>query len=107
MGDPQNVYIGRGRIVFIDGKRYPPQDSIWANPFKVGKDGTLEEIIEKYEIYISQKLENEPELRRKLEKLKGKTLGCWCLDNPETKNIICHGQILQHLISNKPWESSK
>jgi hypothetical protein len=42
---PEHVYIARGGIVFIDGQRYPPRDSIWANPFKVGKDGSREEVI--------------------------------------------------------------
>lgn len=40
MNDPNNVYIERRGIVFIDGKRFPEQDSPYANPFKVGKDGT-------------------------------------------------------------------
>lgn len=41
---PNHVYIGRRGIVFIDNVRYPPRDSIWANPFKVGQDknGDLE-----------------------------------------------------------------
>ena len=43
--DKNNAYIGRSGIVFItkNGKkeRYPKNDSIWANPFKVGKDGEL------------------------------------------------------------------
>jgi hypothetical protein len=45
MADANNVYIGRRGIVFIDGKRFPPTDSIWANPYKVGKDGDLNEVL--------------------------------------------------------------
>lgn len=44
MNDPNNVYIERRGIVFIDGKRFPEQDSPYANPFKVGKDGTRDEV---------------------------------------------------------------
>ena len=38
MNDENNVYIGRGGIVFIDGERFPKQNSEWANPFKISKD---------------------------------------------------------------------
>ena len=94
MDDPQNVYIGRRGIVFIDGSRFPAHDSIWHNPFKLGKDGDREEVIEKYKNYITDRLISEPELREKLKELKGKNLGCWC--NPEK----CHGDVLADLISN-------
>lgn len=44
MDDPTNEYIGRAGAVFIDGKRFPKKASIWANPFKVGKDGNSGEV---------------------------------------------------------------
>jgi hypothetical protein len=53
--DPNNVYIGRGRIVIIGGQRFPPADSPWHNPFKVGKDGTRDEVIAKYRVHILEK----------------------------------------------------
>jgi Domain of unknown function (DUF4326) len=43
-------------IVFIDGKRYPDEESIWANPFKLRKDGNRETIMKKYEKYITEKI---------------------------------------------------
>ena len=55
-----DVYIGR--------------PSKWGNPFVIGKDGTREEVIEKYREYIL----NKPELLKDLAELKGKILGCWC-----------------------------
>jgi hypothetical protein len=87
MSDDNNVYIGRKNIVIIDKRRYPEKDSLFQNPFKVGKDGTLDEVLEKYEGYLKVKLEDE-EFREELLKLKGKRLGCWC--KPER----CHGDIL-------------
>lgn len=92
MDDPNNVYIGRRGIVFINKERYPKQDSIWANPFKVGKDGTREEVVHKYEVWIKSRLENEPELKEELIKLSGKNLGCWC--SPE----LCHSEVLLRTI---------
>jgi hypothetical protein len=91
MEDEQNVYIGRAGIVFIDGKRYPRESSVWNNTFKIGKDGDRAQVLEKYKEYIAGRLELEPELCEKLSYLKGKTLGCWCA--PER----CHGDILYEL----------
>lgn len=90
--DSNNVYIGRRGIVFVDSVRYPKCDSIWANPFKVGKDYTREESIRKYEEYIREKLERDNTWHL-LESLRGKCLGCWC--KPEA----CHGDVLLKLLS--------
>lgn len=68
-----DVYIGR------PGK--------WGNPFKSGRDGTLEEVIEKYREWITYR----PDLLEALHELKGKVLGCWCKPGP------CHGDVLAEL----------
>ncbi len=92
MEDDNNVYIARSGIVFIDKKRFPSNSSNFANPYKIGKDGTREEVIVKYREYILKKLEKDDLLRKELVSLKGKNLGCWCY--PE----ICHGNVLLELI---------
>ena len=93
MQHPNNVYIGRKRIVFIDGQRFPPNDSTFANPFKIGKNcNTLEESIEKYKKHLMTLIETNPNVKKELSSLKGKTLGCWCKPKP------CHGDILLKLI---------
>lgn len=61
-----DVYIGRPASGL--------KGSIWGNPFKIGRDGTREEVIAKYREYVLGK----PELLRQLESLRGKVLGCWC-----------------------------
>ena len=91
-----NVYIGRKRVVFIDGKRYPPEDSIFANPYKVGKDGTRNEIIQKYKTYILEKIERKEITQDQLDTLRGKKLGCWC--KPDT----CHGDVLAEILDSNP-----
>ena len=68
-----DVYIGR--------------PSKWGNPFTIGKDGSREEVIEKYKEYL---LSNDS-LMSCLPNLKGKTLGCWC------KPKACHGDVLAEL----------
>lgn len=92
MHDKNNVYIGRKGIVFIDGKRFPSKDSIWANPFKIVGVQTREFVIDKYEKYIRNKIKNE-NLYEELEKLRGKNLGCWC------KPLPCHGDVLIKILN--------
>lgn len=92
--DEKNVYIGRRGVVFVDAVRFPKSDSIWANPFKVGKEYTREESIRRYEEYIREKLERE-NLWHLLENLRGKCLGCWC--KPEA----CHGDVLLKLLEER------
>lgn len=69
-----DIYIGR--------------PSKWGNPFVIGKDGTREEVITKYEIYIR----NNKKLLNDLYELKDKVLGCFCDPLP------CHGHVLIKLL---------
>lgn len=62
--------------------------SLWGNPFKVGRDGTREEVIEKYREYVK----SDPSLMALLPELRGKRLGCYCAPGP------CHGEILVELL---------
>lgn len=56
----------------------------WGNPFRIGRDGTREEVIEMYEDYLF----TQPALLAELSSLRGKRLGCWCAPEP------CHGDVL-------------
>ncbi len=71
---PYDVYIGRG--------------SIWGNPFVIGKDGSRDEVIEKYRSYLKAK----PELLSRIYELDGKVLGCYC------KPAACHGDVLVEIL---------
>ena len=73
-----DVYIGR--------------PSLWGNPFVIGKDGSREEVVKKYETYIRSRLEKEPNLKSELLKLGGKKLGCYCAPQ------ACHGDVLLKII---------
>lgn len=102
--DCKNVYIGRRGIIILDGKRYPENSSIFCNPFKVDKDGNLEEVLNKYENIV--KKINDENLWCELDKIKDKNLYCWCIENhngtneyyEDNKYNICHGQILLKII---------
>lgn len=69
-----DIYIGRG--------------SKWGNPFSIGKDGTREEVIEKYRLYLWDQIKTGEVTKEDLRKLSGNTLGCFC------KPKACHGDIL-------------
>ena len=58
--------------------------SKWGNPFRIGIDGTREEVIGKYREW----LKSQPKLMNQIDELKGKKLGCWC--HPDS----CHGDVL-------------
>ncbi len=94
--DSQNEYVGRAGVVFVkegeSKERFPKKQSVFCNPFKVGKDGTREEVIAKFTTYMRAKLDSDPTLVAQLLALEGKRLGCWC--KPEG----CHGDVLLELI---------
>ena len=72
--DEYTVYIGR--------------PSKWGNPFKIGRDGNREEVLEKYRQY----LHDNYELMRSILSLDGEILGCYC------KPKRCHGDIIVETI---------
>lgn len=77
--NPNLVYIGRANRGLRQSK--------WHNPFKIGRDGTREEVIAKYRQHvIGSGLVND------IEELRGKTLVCWC------KPAACHGDVLVELL---------
>lgn len=63
---PNAIYIGRG--------------SPWGNPFWIGKDGTRESVIRRFQIDILPMLDLTP--------LRGKHLVCFCAP------LACHGDVL-------------
>lgn len=94
----RNYYIGRRGVILLPdeetGKksRFPKEDSIFANPFKIGDDSSRANVIEKYEIYIRQKINLRQITHAHLSELRGKRLGCWC--KPEA----CHGDVLVKIL---------
>lgn len=73
-----DVYIGR--------------PSRWGNPFVIGRDGTRDDVIARYEAWLLE----QPERVNALTELTGKTLGCWCAPR------ACHGDVLARLANAQP-----
>lgn len=95
-----DVYVGRN----LNMGGWKLSGSKWANPFKVGKDGTVEECVVKYYNWINSdeetKIKGHPyigkpsELRKDIKELENKVLGCWC---KKKKSDLCHGDVLNYL----------
>ncbi len=79
--NPRVYHYGRDllptRIVYVG------RPSKWGNPFHIGKDGTREEVIEKYRASLTQARRIEVQ-----QELRGKNLACWC------SPLRCHADVL-------------
>jgi hypothetical protein len=74
------------------GAVYIGRPSIWGNPFVIGKDGTRDEVIAKFEAYIRTR----PDLLAQLSKLAGRDVVCWCAP------AHCHGDVLVRMANERP-----
>jgi hypothetical protein len=66
----------------------------FGNPFQIGKDGTRDEVIEKYREWFHRRL-TDPSFRDRVLALKGKVLACWC------KPLKCHGDVIVEYLEGK------
>ena len=101
-GPVYDEYVGR------ENRRYKLEASYFANPFEIGKDGTREEVLEKYERYLYDVLLATEEGQRELERLRDKILGCWCAGKDGTPLLLtkddplhCHGQLVLRALAER------
>ena len=70
--DKYTIYIGR--------------PSVLGNPYVIGKDGSRDEVCDKFEEYVK----NTPKVLDAIKNLNDNDiLGCWC--KQKNKNVRCHG----------------
>jgi hypothetical protein len=86
---PGAVYIGR------TNPRYRMPASKWRNPYRIGRDGTRDEVIDQYRRFICESSEGAS-LRTSLHELRGRDLVCWCAP------AACHGDVLLELANARP-----
>ena len=92
------VYIGRA----IKAKGYPElPGSPLANPYYINKDGTREEVVEKYRRWLWEQIQGNTEAKEELNELLKSIkfrqelnnfplkLACWCKEEEK-----CHGDIV-------------
>ena len=73
---------------------YCGRPSLFGNPFVIGKDGTREEVIQKYRDYFTDRMRSDKEFRLEAYKLKNKILGCHC------KPANCHCDVIAARLNN-------
>lgn len=80
---------------------YVGRPSPLGNPFRVGQDGTREEVIEKYSAWVGTTERSLKELMRirDLAKKGDVALSCWCAPLP------CHANVIKSVV--EEWLRAK
>lgn len=86
------IYIGRGNY------KLGLKQSIFHNPFKIGVDGTREEVVKKFEDYFLERVFREEKFVQAVLGLEGKTLVCWCAPKR------CHGEVMKAFIEGYAYQ---
>lgn len=104
LGDDINALLGvSARPIIIVNKHhgksgeYIGRGSPLGNPFVIGKDGTREQVIAKYKVWLQEQIDKDnPVVLDELNRLgnkaideKGLTLQCFCYPKP------CHGGVIK------------
>lgn len=82
-----NIKTGASYDVYI-GRAGHGQDGYFGNPFRLYPGEPRGATLDRYEQYFLYRLDTDPEFRRRVLELKGKTLSCFCHPAP------CHGDII-------------
>lgn len=82
------VNIKRGQIydVYI-GRAGHGLDGFYGNPIRLQDGESRGATIQRFKAYFLERIEKDPEFRRRVLELKGKRLGCFCCPSP------CHGDV--------------
>lgn len=70
---------------------YVGRPSVLGNPFVIGRDGTREEVIRKYDSYATERIRCDPVFRQAVAECAGRDLVCWCAP------LSCHGDVILRL----------
>ncbi len=81
---------------------YIGRPSLLGNPYAIGKDGTREQTIERYRVWLWQQIKLRGEVYRELQRLAAKAkagdlvLICWCKQPDRPRG--CHGDVVKRAI---------
>lgn len=104
LGDDTNALLGvSARPIIIVNKHhgksgeYIGRGSPLGNPFVIGKDGSREQVIAKYRVWLNEQImRKNPVVLEELNRLgnkaideKGLALQCFCYPKP------CHGEVIK------------
>ena len=63
----------------------------WGNPWRVGRDGSREEVIARYRADLWRRIRAGEVTLEELAELDGCWLACWCANDGHP----CHGEVLE------------
>jgi len=77
-------------------------DGYYGNPTQRDKYAPMGSTLAAFSDYFYDRIETDPEFKRRVLELRGKRLGCFCVEKPWTTTSIgaffCHAQIIAHYI---------
>lgn len=88
------VVLNKKRDLVPAGSIYVGRPSIWGNPCMLGRDGTRQEVIDKYRAWLT----SNKKLMARLHELRGKNLVCWCAPLP------CHADVLMEMAKDTKYD---
>lgn len=100
-GKPFDVYCGR------KNKTYGVEESIFANPFVIGKHGDRAQVIKQYQTYFYDRIEKDMDFKNEVLKLKNKTLACWCNYPREDCHLRIIKEYLELLMQNAFYDQTR
>jgi hypothetical protein len=98
----ENKMTYRGDGIYIG------RPSLLGNPFRIGEDGTRDEVIQLYRAWLWSQINLRGKVYRELERLASiarqgdLTLICWCKDRD--RDVSCHGDLVKRAIE---WLNSE
>lgn len=83
------LILNKSKGPIPEGAVYVGRPSPFGNPYTIGKDGTREEVIQKYRAWFRHQLKTSDTFLVIVERLRtAKGLVCWCAPHP------CHADVI-------------
>lgn len=106
--DRQLVFFAGARVVNLRHERYDVyigragrgEDGNFGNPFDPREYGRWALVF--FRRYFEKRIRSDPDFRRRVEGLRGKTLGCFCKD--ARGKGLCHGDVYVEWLERKDGE---
>ena len=95
---PTLTVVNRRRTKDFD--IYAGRPSILGNPFFIGRDGTRDEVVAKYESYAWERLQHDGAFRMALLACEGLRVACWC--HPQNCHVMAIGRLIERWKRERP-----
>lgn len=100
---PKRIQLKRTK-----GWKMPPntvkvdRSTKWGNPFRVGRDGDVEDCVDKFLLWLDGKPDGHALLLDAEKELRDKNLACWCkIWDENGLRVPCHADVLLEIANSK------